>query len=91
MGRNTVCLATIAFVFLVGGCLGDRAADRTLTIHQLQSTATYQGQFQIDTSQLPPGAITRRIDKGGQGVPVTVLTIDQRYPIRIVLVPVKQP
>lgn len=57
----------------------------------MQSTDTYNGQFQIDASQLPSDAIETRVDSGGQGVPVTSLTIDYRYPIRVVLVPAKQP
>lgn len=91
MTRVTICLATIVVALSTGGCLGDRAADRSLTIYQMQSTGTYNGQFQIDASQLPPDAIKTRVDRGGQGTPVTTLTIDQRYPIRVVLVPVKQP
>jgi len=91
MARTPICLATLVVALSAGGCLGDRAADRTLTIYQMQSTDTYIGQFQIDASQLPPGAIKTRVDTGSQGVPVTSLTIDQRYPIRVVLVPAKQP
>lgn len=91
MKRTANCLAAAATVFLLGGCLGDRAADRTLTIYQLQATDTYGGQFQIDVSQLPPDAVESRVDENGQGVPVTTLTIDQRYPIRIVLVPAANP
>lgn len=87
MARTGICLASAAVALSMAGCIGDRAADRTLTIHQMQSTDTYSGQFQIDASQLPPGAIKTRVDTGSQGVPVTTLTIDQRYPIRIVLVP----
>ena len=87
MARTPICIATIVVALCTGGCLGDRAADRTFRIYQLQSADTYIGQFQIDASQLPPGAVKTRVDSGGQGVPVTSLTIDQRYPIRVVLVP----
>jgi hypothetical protein len=87
MARASICVATVVIAFSTGGCLGDRAADRTLTIYQMQSTNTYHGQFQIDVSQLPPDAIKTRVDTDTQGVPVTSLTIDQRYPIRVVLVP----
>jgi hypothetical protein len=90
MRRTTIGLATVMTALLMGGC-GDRAADRTLTIYQIQSTKTYTGQFQIDTSQLPSGAVKTRVDTGGQGDPVSSITIDQNCPIRIVLVPVKQP
>jgi hypothetical protein len=89
MVRYPACFAVAAIALSMGGCFGDRAADRTLTIYQLQSTETYVGQFQIDTSQLPPGAVKTRIDSAGQGGPLTSLTIDQRYPVRVVLVPVK--
>ncbi len=87
MTRTTICLATAVVALSLGGCIGDRAADRTLTIHQMQATGTYIGQFQIDVSQLPPDAIEGRIDSGQQGDPLTKLTINYRYPIRIVLVP----
>ena len=88
MPRSRLFPSATAVVLLFGGCLGDRAADRTLTIYQLQSTDAYSGQFQIDTSQLPPDAISKRVNSGSEGVPVTSLTIDQKYPIRVVLVPV---
>jgi len=80
-------LVTAVIALSMAGCIGDRAADRTLTIYQMESTDTYTGQFQIDTSQLPPDAIKARVDSGREGVPVTKLIIDQRYPIRVVLVP----
>ena len=87
MSRIAICLSVALVAFVLGGCLGDRAADRTFTIYQLQSTETYSGQFQIDASGLPADAIESRVDTSDQGVPVTRLTINQRYPIRIVLVP----
>jgi len=40
MARTPICLATAVVALSLGGCLGDRAADRTLTIYQLQSTDT---------------------------------------------------
>jgi hypothetical protein len=88
MTGSSVCVAIGAVALSFGGCLGDRAADRTLRIHQLQSTDRYTGQFQIDASQLPPNAITKRVDSGSDGAPITSLTINQKYPIRILLVPV---
>jgi hypothetical protein len=91
MARILICFAAAIAALSAAGCLGDRAADRTLTIYQLQSTETYTGQFQIDTSQLPPGAVEMRVDDDSEGVPVTSLTIDQQYPIRVVLVPATQP
>lgn len=71
------------------GCIGDRAADRTLTIYQMQSTKTPSGQFEIDTSQLPADAIKSREDSGGEGMPVSQLEIDYKYRVRVVLVPVE--
>ncbi len=79
------CLLLI--VATVIGCLGDGAAERTLTIHQLQGADSPIGQFQIDTSQLPSKAIVSRSDSGGDGTPVTSLEVDQKYRIRVVLVP----
>ena len=90
--RTAICLVASVLAFWVSGCSwGSRAADRTLEIYQFQSTGTYTGSFQIDTSQLPPDAIETRVDSGSQGVPVTRLTIDSQYPIRIVFVPATQP
>jgi hypothetical protein len=91
MARITKLLAVPLVALAMGGCLGDRAADRTLTIYQMQSTDTYVGQFEIDASQLPPDAIKARTDVGGKGAPITTLTLDQRYSVRVVLVPVKRP
>jgi len=75
MARAQICLLTAAVALSVGGCLGDRAADRTLTIYQMQSTDTYDGQFQIDTSQLPPNTVETWVDNDSKGVPVTTLII----------------
>ena len=85
--KLAIVFAAVASVVAlsIGGC--SRAADRTLKIYQFQSTDTYAGQFQIDTSQLPPDAIKERSDSGGKGSPVSSLTVDKKYPIRILLVP----
>jgi hypothetical protein len=89
--KNLLSLATLASLIAAPsvGCIGDRAAERTITIHQLQSTGSYPGQFQIDTSQLPSDALRQRENRGSDGAPVSTLEIDERYPIRVVLVPVK--
>jgi hypothetical protein len=87
LGRSGCVLLLAA---TTAGCLGDRAADRTLTIHQVQSTDTDTGQFKIDTSQLPSDAVISRSIRGGEGRPVTSLEIDQKYDIRVMLVPVKE-
>jgi hypothetical protein len=85
-------LAGAMAVLSMGGCFfGDRAADRTLEIYQVQDRTSYTGQFQIDASRLPPGAIESRVDSGDQGDPVTSLTIACRYPVRVLLVPATQP
>jgi hypothetical protein len=92
MARTPIRLVTAVVALSMGGCyLGSRAADRTLKIHQFQSTNTYIGQFEIDASQLPRDAIETRVDSGSQGTPVTSLTIDSRYAVRVLLVPAKQP
>lgn len=87
MARFLRMFGATATVLSIVGCTGDRVADRTLKIHQVQSTETYGGQFQIDASQLPPDAIERSDQSGGEGSPVTSLTLRQDYPIRVVLVP----
>jgi hypothetical protein len=91
MARTSICFAAAVVALSIGGCfLGDRAADRTLTIYQSQSTHTYTGQFRIDASQLPPGAVKTEIINGHPGTPETRLTIDMNCPIRVVLVPVPE-
>lgn len=84
IGLASLCLAILLAALSMNGC--SRAADRTLAIRQFQSTNTYPGQFQIDLSPLPPGAVTRT-DSGDPGSPVTSLVIDMKYPIKVVLVP----
>jgi hypothetical protein len=84
---NGLSAAMLALSF--GCCLADRAAERTVEIHQLQ-TMSNTGQFEIDVSQLPADAIQSQTTTGGAGAPVTSLTIDSKYRIRVVLVPVKE-
>ncbi len=86
MASRPVLLAMATVSLSICGCL-DQAADRTLTLHQMQSTDTYPGPFEIDTSQLPAGAIQSRSIDRGQGL--TTLTIKQGYSVRVVLVPAK--
>jgi hypothetical protein len=74
------CLLTAT---AVSGC--SKAADRTLTIFQMQSTNIYVGQFRIDTSELPPKAIESKTDSGGLGGPVTRIAINMDYEIEVVL------
>ncbi len=90
MTRTFFVLSAALVVLSLAGCLGDRAADRTLEIHQLQSTTTYPGPFEIDLSQLPKGAVESNQTSGGSGTPVTSVTINQECPIRIVLVPIEK-
>jgi hypothetical protein len=91
VARTSTLVATAAVALSLSGCLGNRAADRTLEIHQIQSFDTYTGQFQIDTSQLPLEAVKTEVKNDSQGTPVTLLTIDQKYPIRVVFVPATKP
>ncbi|MCC6126258.1 MAG: hypothetical protein IT426_14970 [Pirellulales bacterium] len=90
MVRTLMHFLAAVIALSLGGCLGDRAADRTLEIHQIQSTSTYDGPFEIDVSQLPPGAVKTKVNSGGAGTPVTSLTIDQECSFRVVLVPITQ-
>ena len=88
MPRTLRLLPIVAIVLSTAGCfLGDRAADRTLEIYQIQDMQIYGGAFQIDVSRLPPDAIESRVDRGGDDAPVTSLVIRQDYPVRIMLVP----
>ena len=67
----------------VSGC--SEAANRTLTIFQLQSTETYPGAFRIDTSELPADAIEERSETGGPGAPESRITVNVDYEIEVVL------
>jgi hypothetical protein len=67
----------------ISGC--SKAADRTLTIYQIQSSKTYSGQFRLDTSQLPPDAIVETVDTGGPGDPLRRVTLKMDYEIEVVL------
>lgn len=67
----------------VSGC--SKAADRTLTIYQFQSTETYDGQFKIDASGLPADAIKSTVDTGGPGDPSKRITLNMDYKFEIVL------
>lgn len=73
------CLATTA----VSGC--SKAADRTLTIYQLQSMETYGGQFAIDSSGLPSNAIESIVETDSSGDPVKRITLNMDYEFEIVL------
>jgi hypothetical protein len=73
------CVVTSTVV----GC--SKAADRTITIYQFQSTETYDGQFRLDTSELPNDAIESINDTGGPGDPVKRVTLNMDYEFEIVL------
>lgn len=82
---------SVVLAFVVGcvaasttsGC--SKAADRTLTIYQIQSSNTYNGQFRLDTSQLPPDAIVETVDTGGPGEPSRRIILKMDYGIEVVL------
>ena len=74
------CLVTVT---AVSGC--NKAADRTLTIHQFQSTKTYPGQFRIDTRELPSNAIESRSDSGDPGHALTKIKLNMDDEIEVVL------
>ena len=91
---NKASLAVV--VAFVAGCLLTSAtfsgcsepADRSLTIHQLQSADTYSGNFVIDTSQLPDNAIESVRDDqlaGKPGRPSTWISLNAKYEIEVVL------
>ena len=83
--------ASVVIAFVVGciaastvsGC--SKAADRTFTIYQVQSTETYDGQFKFDISGLPDDAIESTDTTGGPGDPVKRVTLNMDYEFEIVL------
>ena len=87
---RTPAAVVIAFAigFLIAaetmsGC--SRAADRTLTIFQFQSTETYGGKFRVDTSELPSSAIEAIHETGGPGDPLTRIELNMDHEIEVVL------
>ncbi len=80
MAFGSGCLIT-ATAF--SGC--SKAADRTLTVFQIQSSKTHLGQFRIDTSSLPENAIETRTDSASPGDPVTRITLNSDLEIELVL------
>jgi len=77
------CLVTSA---VFSGC--SEAAYRTLTIHQLQSTDTYDGEFLVDTSELPDNAIEYESDNQNAGKPEkpsTRIHLNAKYEVEVVL------
>jgi hypothetical protein len=89
MQRILGTVAAAGLLLFASGCfLGDRASTRTIEITQFQSTAL--GPFELDTSQLPLGAVTLH-QEDNMGGPVTKVTVDIHHPVRIVLVPATQP
>lgn len=89
MKRTSLSIA-IAFAFgclvtatTISGC--SKAADRTLTLFQFQSTKTHAGQFRIDTTALPAKAIETTSDSGGPGDPLKRITLNSDYEIEVVL------
>ncbi len=75
-------LGFIAALMTVSGC--SEPASRKLTIFQFQSTQTYTGPFQIDTSELPAGAVASINQTGNAGKPETKLTLNQDYQFEVV-------
>jgi hypothetical protein len=88
--KHLLLVAVTALSLLTSGCFGDRELTRALAIDQLQQTTTYGGPFEIDTSQLPPNAVTVR-ESEDNGGPITSITLDAKYSVRIVLVPSTRP
>jgi hypothetical protein len=73
------------------GCLlGDRAADRSLRLHQyMLSGAT--GPFIVDTSQLPANSVKFTHDEDHWGNPVDAIDVSGTVPFRVVLIPTTKP
>jgi len=91
MRRFFEMVAPAVLVLFMSGCfLGDRVATRAVEINQMQSTQSL-GPFEIDTDQLPMGAVRLKQEKDHWGNPVTKVTVDVFHPVRIVLVPATQP
>ena len=49
------------------------------------SAETYDGQFKLDTSELPSDAIESTVDTGGPGGPVKRIKLNMDYEFEIVL------
>ena len=88
-------MVSVIFLGCLSGCgCGDTVAARklVLTEHRGVSSGDDWGPFIIDTSQLPPDAISKRVEKKDVcGGPITELLIFPNRPIKIVLMPTAQP
>jgi hypothetical protein len=74
------------FLIAISGCFfGDRAADRTLSVHQYMQSRNV-GPFIVDSSSMPVDAV-RTIRDGSD----TSLEIQGKYPVKIMIVPASQP
>jgi hypothetical protein len=87
----TIAASSILLMFTSGCFLGDRAADRTVELRQVQGSSSYMGPFLVDASRLPADAVQRVDGVDHWGNPVTSLTISEKYPVQIVLMPATQP
>lgn len=67
----------------LSGC--SKPADRTLTIYQVQSTETYNGQFKLNTSELPSDAIESIEEIGDPNGSFSRITLNMDYKFEVVL------
>jgi len=76
----------LALMPLASGCFpGDRAADRSLSVHQYMQSGNV-GPFIVDTSAMPVDAV--RTTHDGSDIS---LEIQGKYPVKIMIVPASQP
>lgn len=85
-------VAAIPLLLILTGCgCGDRAATRHLTIVEARGPYSV-GAFDVDTSQLPPGAVEELHERqDGCGEPYTLLRLSPDRPVKIIIVPATKP
>lgn len=91
MNRMNILILAVGIVFgplstmAVSGC--SKAADRTVTIRQLQHRGLHDSQFRIVTSELAEDAIKERTDSGPSGAPKTMIELSMHHEYEIVIRP----
>src|SRR2546425_5021977 len=94
MMRVAIATGLMAATLFVCGCgCGDRAAIRQLQLTEMfGSNSGPWGPIEVDLSQLPPGAVKKRVEKEGTcGAPITELQIFPNHPIKVVIMPKSPP
>lgn len=87
--REKLPCAVALVALTLTGC--SVAPHRHVLFRQMKNDKTHPGQFEVDTSALPPGAVTVRIRNNTDETNYTEYDIRPDCPVKILLVPADQP